>query len=92
MIKKVRGYIFGKSFMGERVPQQVQNIIIRDFCIKNNLHYNLSLVEYVFDNSTLMLKEGLKELNKLNGIVMYSLFQLPENDLERKVICQLIIR
>jgi len=90
--KIIRGYIFGREFMGERAPQHVQNIIIRDFCIKNNLHYSLSLVEYVFKNSTLMLKEGLKELNKIHGIVMYSLFQLPQNDKERELICNLVIK
>ena len=33
-IKKVRGYIFCRSFMGERAPQHVQNIVIRDYCKK----------------------------------------------------------
>ena len=33
-MKKVRGYIFSRPFMGERAPQHVQNIIIRDFCKK----------------------------------------------------------
>ena len=92
MKKSVRGYIFGKKFMGERAPQQVQNIIIRDFCQKNKLHYKLSLVEYVFKGSTFMLKEGLKEIKKLHGIVLYSLFQLPENEVDRNLICNLIIK
>ena len=30
----VRGYIFSRSFFGERVPQHIQNIVIRDFCKK----------------------------------------------------------
>ena len=46
--------------MGERAPQHIQNIAIRDFCTKNRLTYNLSLVEYVFKNSTFMLMEGIK--------------------------------
>ena len=28
-MNKVRGYIFSRSFMGERVPQHVQNIVIK---------------------------------------------------------------
>ena len=84
MKKNVRGYIFGKEFMGERAPQHIQNIAIRDFCTKNRLTYNLSLVEYVFKNSTFMLMEGIKELNNFYGIVMYSIFQLPESESERK--------
>ena len=92
MKKSVRGYIFGKKFMGERAPQQVQNIIIRDFCQKNQLQYKLSLVEYVFNGSTFMLKEGLKEIKKLHGIVLYSLFQLPENEQDRNSICNSILK
>ena len=30
-MKKVRGYNFSRNFMGERVPQHVQNIVIKDF-------------------------------------------------------------
>ena len=37
--KKLRGYIFSRSFMGERAPQHVQNIIIRDYCKRNNFTY-----------------------------------------------------
>jgi len=92
MKKNVRGYIFGKEFMGERVPQHIQNIAIREFCIKNNLSYNLSLVEYVFKNSTFMLMEGVKELDNLYGIVMYSIFQLPENERERESLFNRVIK
>ena len=55
-MKKVKGYIFSRPFMGERVPQSVQNIVIRDFCNKNNLLYMLSAVEYAMKNSSLILK------------------------------------
>jgi sporadic carbohydrate cluster protein (TIGR04323 family) len=92
MKKNVRGYIFGKEFMGERAPQHIQNITIRDYCIKNSLIYNLSLVEYVFENSTFMLMEGIKELDNLYGIVMYSMFQLPEKESDRKHILNLVIK
>ena len=36
-MKRIKGYIFSRSFMGERAPQHVQNIVIRDFCKKNSL-------------------------------------------------------
>ena len=83
--KKVRGYIFCRPFMGERAPQHVQNIIIRDYCKKNKLSYLLSATEYGMSNSHLMLKKVLVELKskKIDGIVAYSLFQLPENKKSR---------
>jgi sporadic carbohydrate cluster protein (TIGR04323 family) len=86
MKKKVRGYVFSRSFMGERVPQHVQNIIIRDYCEKNDLQYLLSASEYAMEECHLILKLLLEELPQLNGIAAYSLFQLPENQLEREFI------
>ena len=60
-MKNVRGYNFSRSFMGERVPQHVQNIIIKDFCNKNNLNFLLSATEYSMKNSyyiTLLILES----------------------------------
>ena len=65
--------------MGERAPQHVQNIVIRDYCEKNNLFYLLSSTEYAKKKSHLMLDKVLNELKNVDGIVAYSLFQLPEN-------------
>ena len=85
-LKKVKGYVFSRSFMGDRVPQHVQNIIIRDYCQKNNLFYLLSSVEYIMKNCYLVLEQTLEELEYLDGIATYSLFQLPENkNLREKV-------
>ena len=36
-MKKLRGYIFSRAFMGERVPQSIQNLVIREFCKKKKL-------------------------------------------------------
>ena len=30
----LKGYIFSRPFFGERVPQNVQNIVLRDYCKK----------------------------------------------------------
>lgn len=90
-LKKFRGYIFSRSFLGERVPQHIQNIVIREYCEKNNLHYLLSSTEYVIENSHLMLEQMLNELNNLKGIVAYSLFQLPQKKSERLRIYKKIL-
>ena len=70
-LKKVRGYIFSRTFMGERAPQHVQNIVIRDYCKKNKLSYLLSLTEYAMENCHLMLEQALNELKALDGIIAY---------------------
>jgi len=88
---KLRGYIFSRSFVGERVPQHIQNIIIRDYCTKKKYDFLLSSTEYAMPESTLMLKQILSELNGIDGIVAYSLFQLPEKNLERRELVKKII-
>lgn len=85
-MNKVRGYIFSRPFMGERVPQHVQNLVIRDYCERNKLQYLLSATEYAMPNSHLMLEQVIEELAKIDGLVAYSLFQLPETLLQRQRI------
>ena len=72
--------------MEERVPQHVQNIIIRDYCTKKNIHYLLSATEYAMVNSNLILKQLINDLPYIDGIVAYSLFQMPEDNSERQNI------
>jgi sporadic carbohydrate cluster protein (TIGR04323 family) len=77
--------------MEERVPQHVQNIVIRDYCSKKNMHYLLSATEYTMENSSLILKQLINDLPFVDGIVAYSIFQMPEEDTERQDIFSKII-
>ena len=90
-MKKVRGYIFSRPFMGERVPQHVQNMVIRDYCNRNDLHFLLSAAEYAMENSDLILQQVMCELTDIDGIIAYSLFQLPEDGMKRTIIYNQII-
>ena len=83
-MKKLRGYIFSRVFLGERIPQYVQNIVIRDYCSKKRFQYLLSASEYAMVNSTFVLKQIINELTSIDGIVAYSVFQMPEDDLQRR--------
>jgi len=91
MNPNLRGYIFSRPFMGERVPQHVQNIIIKDFCDKNNYNYLLSVTEYTMKKTYLMLEKLMNDLNQVDGIVLYSLFQLPEEKEYRTKILNSIL-
>ena len=84
--RRFRGYIFSRPFMEERVPQHVQNIVIRDYCSKKGIQYLLSGTEYAMENSTLILRQLVKDLPSIDGIVAYSIFQMPEDDAERQSI------
>ena len=68
--------------------QHVQNIVIKNFCEQNKFNYLLSATEYAMKNSSYMLEKILYDLKKVDGIVMYSLYQLPEDQEYRKNFIQ----
>lgn len=79
--------------MGERAPQHVQNIVMQDFCKKNNLIFLMSVTEYAMKNSYSILNHLISNLREIDGIILYSLFQLPEqikqrNDILKKILKQ----
>jgi sporadic carbohydrate cluster protein (TIGR04323 family) len=85
-MKKLRGYIFARPFMGERAPQHVQNIILRDYCQKRGHELLLSATEYAMEDSYMILESVLDDLANIDGIVFYSLYQLPSHPEKRKLI------
>ena len=90
-MKSVRGYIFSRPFFDERVPQHVQNMVIREYCAQNSLNYLLSATEYAKPGCHLILDQTLSELPRLSGIVAYSLFQMPINDLARARVFDTVV-
>jgi len=89
---KLKGYIFSRPFLGERVPQHIQNIVIRDYCKKNNIIFLMSATEYSVDGSLYILSELLNNLKNYDGIIFYSLFQLPTNIEDRHEVYNSIVR
>jgi sporadic carbohydrate cluster protein (TIGR04323 family) len=78
-----RGYIGSRPYMGDRAPQHVQNLVIRDYCQRNGMTYLLSATEYAMDNCYVMLEEVLREIDAIEGVAMYSIFMLPESHKRR---------
>ncbi len=79
-----RGYVASGRINGHFIPQHVQNIVIRDYAKKNKLLFKLSASEYIVKNSTMILESLTKEFNKLEGIILYSIFQLPRDRFYRE--------
>ena len=77
--------------MGESCDQSVQNLVLRDYCKRMNYNYLLSGTEYSIKNSYLMLQQLVDEIPVINGIVAYSLFQMPENQEKRLQIINKIL-
>ena len=90
-MKKVRGYNFSRNFMGERVPQHVQNIVIKIFA-KNNFNFLLSATEYSMNNSFYILNQLVNNMNGIHGIVAYSVFQMPYDNFKRDKLFKKILK
>ena len=86
-----RGYVSSRMFHGERVPQHVQNIVIRDYCNRKGLIYLLSATEYAMPDCYMMLEQVLNDIRQLKGIVLYSLLQLPSHRGYRKTIFERVL-
>lgn len=78
-----RGYICARMEMGRSTPQHIQQLVIRDYCAKRNMRFLLSATEYCMPGCTLILDAVLAELDSLEGIVMYSLYQMPTDKQKR---------
>ena len=81
-----RGYIGSRPLFGNRTPQHVQNLVVRDYCQRQGLTYLLSAVEYTMPGCYLMLTDVLNELASIEGVVAYSLFMLPSRKDRREEI------
>jgi|SRR5579862_2466008 len=90
-VKGYRGYIGSRSHDGGDFPQNVQNLIIRTYCQKHNLHYLLSATEYRMTGCYMILEEVLASLSSIEGIVLFSVFMLPQSAEKRQYIYQKVL-
>jgi len=79
-----RGYIASRPIGDRRVPQRVQNLVVRDHARSRNLRFLLSATEYAMSHCYMMLAQLTEELPRLDGIILYSMFMLPERA-ERRI-------
>ncbi len=87
-----RGYIGARPVNGSRTPQHVQNIVIRDYARRKNLHYLLSATEHIMPGSYMVLEDVLDELPRLRGLICYSIFMLPPEENRRLAIYDRVLR
>ena len=89
MDNQARGYIASGTFNGYRIPQHIQNQIIRSYCSVNNMTFVLSRAEYWMDeHTTSQLWAALRE--RYSNIVFFSIWQMPRKDEDRKNIYHFI--
>ena len=79
-----RGYVSSRAVAGSMLPQRVQNLVIRTYAERHGLSFLLSAVEYCLPDSTMMLDGVLEDLEGLDGLIFYSMHQLPEDPERRR--------
>jgi sporadic carbohydrate cluster protein (TIGR04323 family) len=84
--KGYRGYVFSRPADNHRVPQHIQNLVIRDYALRRKLHYLLSATEYAMPDCYLILEQVLADLAALDGVILYSMFMLPADTGRRRQI------
>lgn len=84
--KGYRGYVSSRPVDGHRVPQHIQNLVIRDYASRRKLHYLLSATEYAMAGCHLILEQVMDELGSLDGVIVYTMFMLPAEPRERAQI------
>lgn len=82
----LQGYVTHQSFKGMRMPATVQNLVIRDYVSRTPHALNLSIGEYFFRDCFVQLYSMLQKLDRIDGIVMCSLFMMPEKAETRRWI------
>ncbi len=85
-----RGYIASRPVRGQEWPQHVQNLVVRDYTQRNGLLYLLSATEYAMAACYMNLDTVLGELDRIQGIVCFSLFMLPARVERRQALYQRI--
>jgi sporadic carbohydrate cluster protein (TIGR04323 family) len=81
-----RGYVASRPVRGSSFPQQVQNLVVRDYAARNGLTYLLSATEYAMPSCFLMLDAVLDQLPRLEGVIFFSIFMLPRRKARRLAI------
>ena len=91
-MKGYRGYIFSRSINQNFIPQRVQNLVIRDFATRKKIFFKLSLTEYNMKNCYIMLNSLIKDINKIDGIIFYSIEMLPTDKKEALKLIDLFLK
>ena len=86
-----RGYVSSRPVRSMCWPQRVQNLVIRDYAKRKQLNYLLSSTEFVMPGCYMMLQDAVNELPKLDGLILFSAFMLPQCKIRRLKIYEAIL-
>jgi sporadic carbohydrate cluster protein (TIGR04323 family) len=74
-----QGYVKLTDFNNIYIPPSIQNLIIKNYCEQNNLVFKLSVNEQNIANCYMELFFILKSIKKIDGLIMNSIYMLPQD-------------
>ena len=88
--KKIyQGYVKLQSFNNIYLPPAIQNLIIKNYCEQNNLTFKLSVTELNIKNCYMELFFILRNIKKIDGLIMNSIYMLPQDIKDFNLFCSL---
>lgn len=88
--KKIyQGYVQLKNFNNIYLPPAIQNLIIKNYCEQNNLTFKLSVNELNIKNCYMELFFILRNIKKIDGLIMNSIYMLPQDRKDFNLFCSL---
>ena len=88
--KSLRGYMFSRPFYGMRYPHRVQNLMIREYCNRKGLVYQMSGIEVSVPNGHHVLWDIIAQQDAYDGIAFFSVYTLPTAPEQRKRVYELL--
>lgn len=85
-----RGYVTSREFGDMRIPVPVQSLVLRDYCVRKGYVYKLHLNENMFPHSYMVLEGIVKDLSEFEGVLMCSMYMLPQRAARRQAIYRAI--
>ena len=87
---QAKSYIFSGYLLGQRIPQRVQNIVVREYATAIGVSVSFPSVEYSFAGSTAILNSLIDTCNIGEMIIFYSITQMPENESNRQDFYEIV--
>lgn len=89
--KILRGYVQNNKFGPYCLPVTFQNKLLKQYCDEKDKIFALPQGEIVFSKNYIQLRSLIEKLRKNEGIIMMSIFMLPEKNKDRdKILIKLI--
>ena len=92
MERILKGYLGSRAIYGVHYPHRVQNLMVREYSVRNGFQYGMSNIEVSITDSYLILLDMLDKYESYHAIGFFSIYLLPSDYEIRKRIYGLLCK